>query len=246
MQRREITSHIRAYEFDDLPGYKTYAYVVVGCRGIYLIDTFMGQDAVTQILEAEDLVQVDIIAINTHFHFDHVWGNSHPRIKEVYGHEITKDLMVSHRDQEVRLHGQHAMGIFDLRLPTETFRDQMVLEPGLNLYYTPGHTRDSISLYDERSKVLMVGDNLELPLPYLEDKDLEKYLNSLKHYRDLKPSIILAGHSIMLDIGILDETTTYLELLNRGETMTFKSDAARKVHEENLKHLKEVAVDEEI
>lgn len=63
---------------------------------------------------------------------------------------------------------------------------------------TPGHTRDSVSIYLEESKIAIVGDllkgtdkNLETP-PFFED--YISLINSVKKIRELKPDLVCVSH----------------------------------------------------
>ncbi len=63
---------------------------------------------------------------------------------------------------------------------------------------TPGHTKDSISIYLEDSKVVIVGDLLfGSPSKLVSPKFFEDYIaliNSVKKVRDLSPDLICVSH----------------------------------------------------
>jgi cyclase len=56
------------------------------------------------------------------------------------------------------------------------------------------HTSDSISVYDEKDEVLIVGDNVEEPEPYMNDVSKEVFIKTLESYLKYPFRYIIAGH----------------------------------------------------
>ena len=86
----------------------------------------------------------------------------------------------------------------------ETLADGEHLQLGshsLEAFWTPGHAREHLCLYDEKRKILFSGDHV-LPKitshishhTYLDGDPLEDYLKSLNKVRDLPVKSVLPGH----------------------------------------------------
>ena len=73
MKKLQITETLNAYEFEELIPYKTYVYALIKDDTVYIIDTFCGS-AYMEIIKS-DYPNSSFIVINTHYHFDHIWGN---------------------------------------------------------------------------------------------------------------------------------------------------------------------------
>ena len=81
------------------------------------------------------------------------------------------------------------------------------------MFYSPGHTKDCISVYDTEDEFLYVGDNLERPHVFVESDDIDAYIKTLNSYLTLKPKKIFAGHTLELDENDIQETIAYLNNL---------------------------------
>ena len=73
MRKHMIHPSLYAYEFMELTPYKTYVYALQRDDKVYIIDTFCGSTFM-DIIKA-DYPGKDFVVINTHYHFDHIWGN---------------------------------------------------------------------------------------------------------------------------------------------------------------------------
>lgn len=99
--------------------------------------------------------------VNTHFHWDHVWGNC-AFAAEVIGHEQCRTLLEENWEAQLDKQKKFLRGRVERRLPTITFEQRLCFpEERIELFYSLGHTRDSISLYDQEERILYVGDNLD-------------------------------------------------------------------------------------
>ncbi len=120
------------------------------------------REAVSRAISTSKLHLVRVL--NTHAHFDHVFGLSY--IYKEYGVkpqicEDERSTYIHAREQMMNFIGLDA----PLELPPigETFRHGDVLQVGtisLRVIATPGHTPGGVCFYSEADKVLFSGDSL--------------------------------------------------------------------------------------
>lgn len=240
MDQERLTARATAYRFLDLP-MPTFVYVIATARRVWVIDTFCGSLCMESIVK--DLPKGrEVMVVNTHFHWDHVWGNcAFPG--EVISHRRCRELMAANWERDLARYGTYRRGRVDLRLPTITFETRLTFpEEGIELFYSPGHTGDSISLFDHEDRLLYVGDNLERPLVYVEDPDLDTYLRTLEEYKKYRPKLLLAGHAQNITLGEMEGTIAYLRQLKAGTEVTFATEEERRIHEANQKVVKTTRV----
>lgn len=231
-----------AYCFNELIGFETHMYLIEKDKHIYIIDTFCGPDAMKEILDdIGKMVDKEVVVINTHFHWDHIWGNCAFRGSDIIAHSLCKEYIESEWEQQISNNRHYIMGDIKMVLPNILVDEQLELEGGIKIFHTPGHTKDSLSIFDEEMGLLIVGDNLELPLIYIEDADISGYIKSLKKYLDLKPVKITAGHTLELTLEAIKETIIYLEYILKDDQIIFKEKAMNEIHKKNmnvyLKHI---------
>lgn len=159
-------------------------FLVVTERYVILIDTLLNAATAAAVLDHARpyLRERQLLIINSHADWDHAWGNQlfvGPRAE--YPAPI-----IAHAECATRLDGQEERAtltamqqanpsLFNdvvLTKPTLTFRDEIIIDGGdltLQLFPTPGHTPDHISVYIPEIRTLFVGDAAELPFPMAQD-----------------------------------------------------------------------------
>ena len=100
--------------------------------------------------------------ILTHGHFDHTGGIAEIRRKispPVYAHELGRLYLTDTMKNLSRLCGRNVV-VRDVRYVHDG--DILTLSPGhsLRVIHTPGHTEDSITLYDAGRGIAFVGDTI--------------------------------------------------------------------------------------
>lgn len=240
MTKHQLNPCTTAYEFDELDGFLTYCYLIEKADTYYVIDTFCGPEAMAMV--AKDMTETTKknIVVNTHHHFDHIWGNCYFKGADIVAHNSCKELIEMKFKEDCQKYQKYLMGNVEIVPPNVTFERQYILEDDLTLTYTPGHTIDGISLYDGATGLLIVGDNLELPLVYIEDEDLGAYCRTLSYYKSLKSTCVSSGHCLTISEEQVEEIDRYLYKMKEGLAISFKDQDKQRIHEENLRTLETI------
>jgi len=159
---------------------RTNCYIAIeGTRGIVIDPGFDIQKIVDEIGEAK--IKAIIL---THGHFDHVTEAF--ELKE----KIGAPVMISEKDE--------AMMAYSTQITADKLLKDGDIVEGFKVILTPGHSRGSICLYNEKAKLLFSGDTLffndhgRTDLPGSSPKDM---LSSLKKLLSLDPGTkVFPGH----------------------------------------------------
>lgn len=237
----EIADGIYQIKYYWLGVANVYMFLIVGEEKAMLIDT--GYSITGALQYARKVTSLPIILVNTHGHFDHIGGNGD--IGEAYLSEVDwetarqhsdynylKNMMAHYMEQSlpVRLllkipqlnndmeKGIHVKKCRYNRLPAENFfelgnRKVLFLE-------TPGHTRGSICLFDEKTKSLFTGDMLceeGVLLGFDHSTSVSEYKKSVekiqKFYMENDGELILPSHhKLPVAVSIFER---YIDLCNK-------------------------------
>lgn len=209
MNKIKLNEHVFAYEFDELIPYITYIYVILEDTTAYIIDTFCGSFYMDEI--KKEYENYTFVVINTHYHFDHIWGNVSFENTPIYAHQTCIDEIQKHSKQEIEEYGFLFKGVKKIVYPNTTFTESVHLSENIQLIYTPGHTIDSISIIDQRYHMLFVGDNLEKPMVQYEKELIFVFLDTLKKYLEYENYTYHSGHTLSLQKEDILKTIQYLE-----------------------------------
>jgi len=175
----------------------------------YIIDTGLGSLSVEPIIEIIKNDNKPSIVINTHYHWDHIWGNSAFRDSIIISQRLCRDLILEKWVYMMNRNGSFCNGAAELCLPSLVFDKELYFpEDKIRLFHTPGHTADSISVLDEEEGVLNVGDNvgdtMEEIIPSI-DTDMEQYIETLLKYQTLDFDTCISGHNFTLPKDVIDK-----------------------------------------
>ena len=189
------------------PGWDLNNYVIIGQKYNYIIDTGLGSLSVEPIREYLKKDNKQIIVINTHHHWDHVWGNSSLRDCIIISHKSCREMIESKWDEMINKYNQYCFGEVQMYLPNVVFQEELYFpEDKIKLFHTPGHTLDSISVLDEEEKILLMGDNIGdsieeiVPNIYCEK---EVYINTIKKYKKIDFDTCISGHNKVLGKDVI-------------------------------------------
>ncbi|MBU5676936.1 MBL fold metallo-hydrolase [Alkaliphilus sp. MSJ-5] len=192
---------------------KTNIYFLIGKNFNVCIDSGMGLHKIGHVLDKIDNKERRVIT--THSHWDHI-GN-HDEFDEVYFHKNAKDLLKTGELTTLEVIRQEIVKDIDKKYIPKEFeidtykpydgRNGLVVEDGdiidqgdrqLEIIHTPGHTIDSISIFEKETGYLFVGDFLYSGPLYCrsDNNDPNAYYTSLekllrKNYEITK---ILSAH----------------------------------------------------
>jgi glyoxylase-like metal-dependent hydrolase (beta-lactamase superfamily II) len=241
MKRTELTRNTTAYLFDEIEDYYTCVFLIEKKSTIFVIDTFCGSISMEPILR--HLARVgkgkQVIVVNTHFHWDHVWGNVAFQDRTIIGHRFCYEDLATSWQSQIDNRGRYRLGRVERVLPSLTF-DQSLRFPAekIEIFHSPGHTRDSISIFDHEEGALYVGDNVETPIIYVEAPDVDTYIQTLEHYLARSARKIFGSHTLEITPADIENSIDYLKKLKTGTGVEFRSEYEKTIHSQNLSMLK--------
>lgn len=226
---------------------ESISYLVTGSKHSLLIDTGMGIGNIQQILDTLIPSSTSLQVINTHTHHDHVgdnWRfsgrllgvhsefaeqNAHGSIEEaqnelqpgmIWGKYLPEDF----NPKNYRIHP------FQInKYVKEGDRIHLGKNQELEIISTPGHAPDSISLLDEKERLLFVGDTFyQGPiLLYRPETDLQDYLISLEKLAKItsKADLILPGHNIPnVEPKLINKAAKAMQEVMNGTAISTKTE----------------------
>ena len=189
------------------------AYLVIGENKALLIDTGTGFGDLYSLVKS--LTNLPIIVVNTHAHYDHVWGNF--QFEEAYLSNADKKLYEDSYSKEIR---RTLTEQYKELIPTNIDSEYIekwielssckvlpikhgdLIDLGgkvLQVIETPGHTKGSIVLLSESDEILIVGDSIidRLWMHLEECTELTTYLNGIKRLKSYFSNLkkIYCGHT---------------------------------------------------
>lgn len=184
---------------------------VVGPQWAVLIDTLMPSETplIRNFIESQLMVPVKYI-INTHHHADHSWGNCIFPNAKIIGHQQCRDLMLEKSTSALAEAGQENPIFRDICIspPQITFSSgTLTLRIGkkqLQIFATPGHSADSISVLLEDERILFAGDAF-MPVPYFVGGDIEVLAQSISQIGNMGLENIIQGHGDIILRGEIEE-----------------------------------------
>ncbi|WP_454055173.1 MBL fold metallo-hydrolase [Clostridium sp. Marseille-Q7071] len=189
-------------------------HLIMGEKNNYIIDTGLGSLGIAPIKEYIKNDPKPVVVINTHYHWDHIWGNSSMKDNIIISHKLCREMIESNWEVMMQKNRDYVCGEVEMYLPNLVFEEELYFpEDKIRIIYTPGHTIDSISIIDEEEKVINVGDNIgdnmEEIIPSLccEPK---VYTNTLLKYTNIDFDTCISGHNVVQGKEIIDKILSKL------------------------------------
>jgi glyoxylase-like metal-dependent hydrolase (beta-lactamase superfamily II) len=198
----------------DAEGFPTIAAVVITPVHAFVIDTLMRpQDmrAVTGLLR-ERAGDRRVVVINTHHHWDHVYGNAaFPGVDIVAQRACPRLIVTQGTTADESVPRQPSEGV---PLPSVTFGDRLTYsdEPEtVHLIHTPGHSEDSLVVFLARAGMLFGGDTVEWPLPNFAGRDAgETWVRTLRQLKQLPVDLVVPSHGPPMPKSLIDANEHYI------------------------------------
>ena len=198
--------------------------VVVTRRYVVVVDTMATPELAAAIMQAvsDALAGRQLLVVNTHADYDHCWGNAifespggrYPA--PILAHSLAQERMQSDEArQSLARRQQESERFANVRLvePTITCSNGLTIDGGdltLELLPTPGHTEDHLSVWIPELKVLLAGDAVEFPFPYVENAlDLQAMRDSLTILARLHPEVVIPCHGGPSDATLIARNRAY-------------------------------------
>jgi glyoxylase-like metal-dependent hydrolase (beta-lactamase superfamily II) len=193
-------------------GEEVISYLITGSKRALLFDTGMGVSDIKK--AAAGLSSLPVSILNSHTHNDHIGDNW--RFTEIYAVDTgftRENAKGSTADAQAEITPDQLCGElprgFDARsYATKPFRVTHWIHDGakidlggrvLEVIAAPGHTPDSIALWDAKNGLLFTGDTYYAGPIYLyrPETDLDAYVASVKRLAALpKVQLLLPAHNV--------------------------------------------------
>ncbi len=192
----------------DLKDWNLNLHLIEGDRYNYIIDTGLGSGSVMPVTQMIKDSAKPVVVINTHYHWDHVWGNWVFADSVIVSHRLCRQITASKWDEMIEKNARYIDGEAKLMLPNVTFDRELYFEEDcIRLVFTPGHTVDGISVLDEKDGILNAGDNIgdtpEDIVPSLECPKQE-YINTLEIYKGMDFEYCVSGHNEVMGSDVIE------------------------------------------
>jgi len=241
MQVTPVGTRGRYFSFplgDDATG----IYVIDGHHRWVVVDTALGPGAIAEVRShlGARLESKPVVVVNTHSHFDHVWGNCAFAGSTIIAHRLCRESFTDGRvGRYLANHSERQMGPVALVPPTLTFESRLCLaDDGIELIHSPGHTLGSISVIDRDEGVLYAGDNIGLPIPSLyPGTTAEAFIGTLETYLALDLSRLVTSHYGEVSWDLVADHLTYLRAVCDGDTFAYDHGDLKVFNDWNLRML---------
>lgn len=195
-------------------GFPTVSALVVTATRAFVVDTLTRPQDMESVLAAlaDRAAGRRRVVVNTHHHWDHVYGNAAFPTNDVVAHRGCPRLI------EAQLRGISesipAPPREGVPLPTVTFGDRLTYlgdDETVHLIHTPGHSEDSIVVYLDAARVLLAGDTLEWPLPTFAQRDgAAAWVRTLRQLKQLPADMIVPSHGPPMGKELIEANERYI------------------------------------
>lgn len=200
----------------EYPEWNLNLHLILGDKYDYLIDTGMGRDNIKHVFDylAQKKRDKELIVVNTHYHFDHIWGNYLFKDNIIIAHELCPEMIDGDWDKSRLKYDSFLTAEVVKTYPNLLIRDELYfVEDGIRIFASPGHSADGISVLDEADGVLNVGDNIgdtmDAIVPELEC-EVKEYGDVLERYLALDFTHVISGHNEVCGKDILSQILSLL------------------------------------
>lgn len=206
-------------------------------RRIFIVDTYLGPDSMRPFVKYIDEHKGarKLFIVNTHSHFDHIWGNCAFPEANLISHQLCLEGMMKESSDVLndygKSHPEWIKGNIEIIYPGIIFTHKLVFydeDINLELEYLPGHTEDSIILFMTPDRICIAGDAVEDPFPMIQKatqiSNIDVYIENLKKLLCKEPSLVIPGHGNRIEPELINDNILYLARLREMVQRNLKSD----------------------
>lgn len=195
-------------------GFPTLSGVIRTRRRLIVVDTLTGPRDMDPVLDfvAAEAGDRRVLVVNTHHHWDHVFGNA-----AFAGHDIIAQRACPRLMQAGLQGGDESLRVppsEGVPMPTVTFGDRLTYSDDgetIHLIHTPGHSEDSLVVFLVEARLLLGGDTVEWPLPNFAQRDgAEEWIRTLRRLKQLPVDVVVPSHGPAMDKRIIDANERYI------------------------------------
>ncbi|NHJ46607.1 MAG: MBL fold metallo-hydrolase [Asgard group archaeon] len=220
-------------------------YVLIGDEYFFLNDGYFGSEILKDIVNSleKEFGNKLYVLFNSHWHWDHLRGNTFFEDATILSHQLTKKTIVENNKDKSKVNAKYMKR--KIVLPNLTFENEYsdYKDENIIFFHSPGHTEDSSTCYDLKNNVLFAGDNVEYPLPYVTSSDLSTYISTLKKYLEYPVEIVIPSHGYVTDKKLIESNLRYLESFPEIESNMYTNETKNSFLMGTIKNLSTVGDD---
>ncbi|MGL1930851.1 MAG: MBL fold metallo-hydrolase [Desulfotalea sp.] len=192
--------------------------------------------------------------IYSHADWDHIWGSCGLPYSnaEIIGHELCLGRFnddVPTTLLEKKLSDPLRYENIKLVSPTKIFSNDLDIyldKTILHLHHLPGHTLDSIVAFLPEQGILLMGDTVETPFPFVPEKcQINRWIEKLQKWEnDIRVNTVIPSHGPIGGREIITENINYLRELKEDADITLPegvTDFYNETHEENVRNIRNLS-----
>jgi glyoxylase-like metal-dependent hydrolase (beta-lactamase superfamily II) len=203
--------------------------IIIGKDGIVVVDTMISaKEAKRFIRDIRTISRKPIrYVVNTHYHFDHVFGNSEfaKLGAVVIAQENVKKAMENSASETLKNIGEYGLTPKDMKgttlaYPVLTYGDRMTIDIGGQqielIHARQSHTAGDTLVYLPDKKVLFAGDILFTNYhPFLGEGNIEEWAKELDVIKSMDIEKIIPGHGPLSGKTDLNDMKEYILIFDR-------------------------------
>jgi len=210
---RQLAPYVWAHDID-AEGFPTLSAVILTSARAIVVDTLTGPRDMDPVLDflAAEAGDRRLVVVNTHHHWDHVFGNAAFAGRDIVAQRACPRLLQAELlggDESFRLPPSEGVP-----MPSVTFGDRLTYADdgeSVHLIHTPGHSEDSLVVFLAEAHLLLGGDTVEWPLPtFAQRAGAEEWIRTLRQLKQLPADVIVPSHGPAMDKQIIDANESYI------------------------------------
>lgn len=186
---------------------------------VLLVDTFATEARnlkLRRVLEAQGAVRIDVV--NTHFHGDHTFGNSIFSDGDIFGTELTAELIVLAGDDLVRRQPGINFGNVQITPPTKLVSSEYSISTAWGdiefLEFKDAHSASDLVVWLPTERVLFTGDIAwNNVTPFALMGSVTGSIGALEILQKLDVRAVVPGHGAVGGTEVLQGSLDYLRLI---------------------------------